>query len=334
MPKRLFSGDRAWKSDKIAALREESRAEYAWIYSLALCDGTFECDPKKIWAECYATVRQIDGRGGWTVGKVRELLDELTQVGLLLTQTDEQGKTWGYWYKCEDCLPPRSEWHKHQRGKGYLFSELANGSPIASHTLANGSPGFGLDLGRVGDGKGADQKSSALAALLPDSIIEEKLKPQAEGVDHNGRKRGEPGYFEKGQYLGTDPKKINNKHISKVWQSFKKESAFAVYPSKYPEKWESLVAQVSLDIIMPAFQLWCVEEGARSTTRCPAGDFSSVANKYMQMIIAPAAVKPVTSQADIDAAKVRAKAAHFEQWGLDANGNLPKSEEEPGADQF
>lgn len=340
--KRLIS-DNIWLSDKIGAMTDDGmRAEYLWLYTLALCDGTFECDPKKIWARCYAPQRDMSI---WTLTRVSALIDELDRVGLLVRRADPEGKVWAKWVGCDEFLPPRSEWHKHKRGKGFLFDEEtaqnvasqapAISLPSASAPPANGSQGFGLGLGlgRVGEGRGDDAGASSLADLLPDSIVEER-KPRPDGADHNGRKKGDPGFYERGQYHGTDPKKINNRLIAKVWQSVKKESAFAIYPSKFPEKWEALVSQVSVDIIIPAFELWCMEEGLRSTTRCPAGDFSRVAEKYTQMIIAPAAVKPVTSQADIDAAKVRAKLAHFEQWGLDVNGNVPKSEEEPGADQF
>lgn len=315
MPKRLFS-DKAWASDKLAAVQEDFRAEYAWIYSLALCDGTFEADPKKVWSSCYAPIRQTAKRGAWTVAKVAELLDEFTQKGLLQTRIDSDGKLWGKWTNCEDCLPPRCDWHKHQRGKGFLFEQPANGQLLPSHWLAQRRQGVGFGLGN-GNGDGA----GAVSSLLPDADEADEAKKLQENtlVDINGRKRGEAGFFCKNQYariVGTDPKAIH-RQIAKSWQKFgPSEKATAYYPSKYPERWELLCDQHGADVLIPAFELWCVEEGARLGGTCPAGEFVKNPDIWVLKIIKPRNIKPALTQETIDRTNAVANAIHESVWAV------------------
>lgn len=126
--KRMFNGDRAWHSTKIRQLPERYRAEYAWLYSIALADGTFECDPQTVFSLVYS-----DARGGsWSVQKVEKLLEALREAGLLLVAKDPQGKDWGYWVGCESELPSESERYKYKTGKPYLFhSSNGTGTTIA-----------------------------------------------------------------------------------------------------------------------------------------------------------------------------------------------------------
>lgn len=312
MPKRLFS-DKAWKSDKIRALPEKYRAEYAWIYSMALCDGTFECDAHKVWAACYATVRS-GGRYGWTSEKVDEMLLAFELAGLLQRCYDSEGKVWGKWTNCEDCLPARCDWHKHQRGKGFLFE-----GPAIIRPLANQSPshrpqgvGFGSDLEQE------QELTQGAAAGKPTRVnMAEFLPADGErlpiGEDRNGRRKGDTGYFERGQYYGTSPKDVH-KQIATAWRKLKEsDGAYAEYPSKFPERWERLCDTLSVDIIVPAFELWFQHEGQYSNScRFPADEFAKVVSKYSEMIIPTKAARPkmtaeISVASDVLAAKRRAE---------------------------
>src|SRR2546427_8448781 len=42
MPKRVLDFDALWSSDKLAACAPWAQAEYAWLYGLADCNGSFE----------------------------------------------------------------------------------------------------------------------------------------------------------------------------------------------------------------------------------------------------------------------------------------------------
>ncbi len=115
---RLFS-ESAWKSEKIDKIEPvQWRAEYAWLYSIALADGTFEAAPKLVWSAAYAHARP-----DWDSSKVGELLDELERVGLLERATDENGKVWGHWVGSEPFLPSpeRIKKSRYKVGRGDLF---------------------------------------------------------------------------------------------------------------------------------------------------------------------------------------------------------------------
>jgi len=95
MSKRIIS-DVTWKSKKVRSIQPpEYRPEYAWIMPVVEDNGVFEYDPDKLWSEAYALARP-----GWTPERVKELLDELIRVGLLLP-FEAQGKTWCYLVGCD-----------------------------------------------------------------------------------------------------------------------------------------------------------------------------------------------------------------------------------------
>jgi hypothetical protein len=96
---RVFN-EAAWKSDKVFSIQPvEWRAEYAWLYSIALADGTFEASSRLVWLAAYASVRP-----DWDQDKVARLLDELERVGLLQRASAEDGKVWGRWVGSEKFL--------------------------------------------------------------------------------------------------------------------------------------------------------------------------------------------------------------------------------------
>lgn len=106
MPTRLFNGEKAWGSAKIARLPEEMKAEYAWMHPIALDDGSFEADPVVVWRAAYAGHRRKNA------AEVGEILDEFARRKLLFRWLqvgqrampyavdfagNHQGTIWGFW---------------------------------------------------------------------------------------------------------------------------------------------------------------------------------------------------------------------------------------------
>lgn len=127
-------------------------------------------------------------------------------------------------------------------------------------------------------------------------------------------KKGDPGYFHRGQYPGTKAKVIFG-YISKVWTRFKGEAAFARYPSKYPESWEELCGK-SGDLIVPAFELWCVEHGVHTNTQWPTADFVKVAEKFMAKVLPLNVIQPEVTPEQIDAADKQFIQQHEKRWAV------------------
>ena len=93
MPKRVVDGLGIWRSDKIARIEPQwIRAEYANWVPLAMANGVFECNPRRIWAEIYSY-----NRPAITPEIVElEILPAFQRVALIFTWTDGCGKQWGY----------------------------------------------------------------------------------------------------------------------------------------------------------------------------------------------------------------------------------------------
>lgn len=92
MPKRVIDGEGLWLSNKLRQVPEQYRAEYANLIPLALANGTFECDPRKVWARVY-----IYNRPSVTLQVVEELLDSFERAKMLFRWQAEDGAIWGYW---------------------------------------------------------------------------------------------------------------------------------------------------------------------------------------------------------------------------------------------
>lgn len=109
----MIDGDALWRSDKLAQVQPpEFRAEYANLIPLALADGTFECNPRRVWADVYSYNRpDID------VHLVEKILNEFESVGLL-TRIEKNGKIWGYWNGIESRLPSESTRDRYKNGVG------------------------------------------------------------------------------------------------------------------------------------------------------------------------------------------------------------------------
>lgn len=162
MPKRVVDGDRIWDSDKLRNLRESwMKPEYANLLPLALANGTFEADPRRVWSKVYSYNRQEV-----TVEQVGQLLDELERVRMLFRWNDgTTGKQWGYFVGIDKPgrLPPASRVRSGHEILGptppmlmveqFLRESLTAGEPVASQTVLDGSLGFGSGIG-FGSGSG------------------------------------------------------------------------------------------------------------------------------------------------------------------------------------
>src|SRR5712664_824023 len=92
MPKRVLDGEALWLSNKLLQIPEQYRAEYANLIPLALANGTFECDARKVWARVY-----IYNRPSVTLQAVEEMLEAFEQAKMLFRWQAEDGSKWGYW---------------------------------------------------------------------------------------------------------------------------------------------------------------------------------------------------------------------------------------------
>ncbi len=156
MPKRIVDGEGIWSSQRIAKVEPAwVRAEVPWLLPLSLANGVFECEPRQIWARCYACVRP-----NVAPEDVVAILNSLVEAGILYPWVDEHAKTWGTWYGLrgkgkEGRLPPLSRrGEKEQRHERIgpeptpeISEALERGQPMASRWLPNGCLGLGLGLG-------------------------------------------------------------------------------------------------------------------------------------------------------------------------------------------
>jgi hypothetical protein len=171
MHKRIVDGDGIWQSDKIAQVQPPAfRAEFANLIPLATANGTFEVEPRRIWATVYSF-----NRPDITPEDTNRILDEFERVKLLFRWTEAStGKRWGYWVGIEKAgrLPAESRRGTHEAigpeppkdqlqaflghsAETLVEDQLANGN----HAEANGQPdGTGLCLGLgvgLASGKGS-----------------------------------------------------------------------------------------------------------------------------------------------------------------------------------
>jgi hypothetical protein len=78
MNKRILDGTGVWKSDRIARIQPEwIRAEYANWIPLALANGRFEADARRIWATVYSY-----NRPDISLDDAEEIRREFCRVGL------------------------------------------------------------------------------------------------------------------------------------------------------------------------------------------------------------------------------------------------------------
>jgi hypothetical protein len=104
MPKRVLDFDALWSSDKLAACAPWAQAEYAWLYGLADCNGSFEMtNLRVIWGRVAAI------RHALTLERLEQVFAEFIAHGLLFTW-ESGGKRYGHWTGSDQPgrLPPPS----------------------------------------------------------------------------------------------------------------------------------------------------------------------------------------------------------------------------------
>ena len=152
MPTRMIDGDALWRSDKLSKVEPPPyRAEYANLIPLALADGYFECNPRRVWADVYSY-----NRSDITVQIVEDILDEFERVGLLSRKSDEKGKVWGFWTGIESRLPCESQRDRYKQGKPNGINVVAV-SGQHPDTILNGLDWIGKD--RIGKESATDADS-------------------------------------------------------------------------------------------------------------------------------------------------------------------------------
>lgn len=252
----MIDGEALWRSDKLNKVEPiEFRAEYANLLPLALGDGTFEANPRRVWADVYSY-----NRPDITLELVEEILSEFERVGILVRKTDENGKIWGLWVGIESRLPSESTRDRYKTGKSNLFSNIVSEKQYREDVATESRPNRDrvmLGLDRIGLDMNRSESISA------DDI---------------------PGRFVAGMYPNKNPKKLH-KSIVEIWQKHRGPSAVARYPSRFPERWNELCENHSGDIIVPAFELWTVEEGMFIETDYPVTNFLKSASAYMERVV-------------------------------------------------
>jgi hypothetical protein len=174
MAKRVVDGEGIWRSEKIARVQPPSfRAEYTNLLPLANANGTFECDPRRIWSQVYSF-----NRPDITEQNVREILDEFDRTGLLFRFCEENtGKMWGFWIGIDrpGRLPSASRLKNRHEILGPTPPQEALQKYVASHRLANGQPmaalGFGLGFGLGSGSSEAKNASDSSCPASPDEGV-------------------------------------------------------------------------------------------------------------------------------------------------------------------
>jgi hypothetical protein len=156
MPKRVIDGEGLWRSDKLTQVQPPGfRSEYANLLPLALANGVFEANARRIWSTVYSY-----NRPEITLEHVNQILAEFERVKLLFRWTDPQSvKVWGYWIGIDKPgrLPAPSRLRQGHEILGpeppselvqdFLSNGEQDGQPLASQPLAHGSIGFGSCIG-------------------------------------------------------------------------------------------------------------------------------------------------------------------------------------------
>lgn len=179
MPKRIVHGEGIWNSDKLGLIEPLwVRPEYANLIPLALANGVFEVNSKKIWATVYAY-----NRPEITVERVEEMFACFEKVGLLFKWVDPaSGKSWGFWVGIDKAgrLPSASRLKKGHDSLGPVppleaLREYKNQTG-ANQWPTNGQVGFGSGLGS-GNTTGSDANASDESIL--NSTASEQASPEA-----------------------------------------------------------------------------------------------------------------------------------------------------------
>lgn len=161
MPSRIVDGDALWRSDKLNQVEPPSfRAEYANMIPLALADGSFECNPRRVWADVYSY-----NRSDISLEDVESILAEFERVGLLRLRSDEKGKVWGFWVGIEKRLPCDAHKNRYRQGNGNMFNSLDGAGTTSGYAPEEVRPRVSevLVLDKSKSGSGVEHNFSNIA---------------------------------------------------------------------------------------------------------------------------------------------------------------------------
>lgn len=213
MPKRIIDGEAMWTSTKLEACPEWVRVEYAWLYPLADCNGSFEISSiTAIWRLVYTI------RPHFSCPRLREALAHLEANGLLFTW-EANGKRYAHWTNSDrpGRLPRPADRYKYERLAPpvpadklaeFLSKQQNSISPQQRDNSAiKARMGFGVGVGvglGVGSGggegfgfgapKGAAQPTAATPAAAsppPSETIKTKKTEPAHVLDPDESLRAE-----------------------------------------------------------------------------------------------------------------------------------------------
>src|SRR3989442_10811654 len=146
MPKRVLDFDALWSSDKLAACAPWAQAEYAWLYGLADCNGSFELtNLRVIWGRVAAI------RHALTLQRLEQVFAEFIARGLLFTW-EAGGKRYGHWTGSDQPgrLPPPS-WRARLERLAPPAPEAGLAAFPAQFSQSKIAPGEGAPPAAFGD---------------------------------------------------------------------------------------------------------------------------------------------------------------------------------------
>ena len=215
MPKRVVDGEAIATSFKIRRIQEEWRIHYPYLLTLALANGTFECDPEVIWAKRYAIFMP-----SMTKEHVAEMIRAFEGADLLRTWRDKEGRLCGWWVGINKPgrLPPKSRLKRHEEALGPELPRAVLSQPTCNLTaghqvesvgavqdgaqetptehVRNTSCGLGLGLG-LGEENGAPlvgQNAEAKTGTVEAPVFE-GARLRISNSDHE-RLQSEFGWFD------------------------------------------------------------------------------------------------------------------------------------------
>lgn len=313
MPRRILNGEKLWNSSKLAQLPDHYAIVYAYLYPLALADGTFEADPEEVFVRAFAR------RKTWKVEDVEKILAAFERVGVLERRTAPDGKVWGKWTASEKELPTenRIDALNLAIGKGHLFNTKDLPTTQELHSTCVGTTQQ-LHSEGVREGKGRE-------GLVPSNLPAMRIVEEAFIEAHSEIEKGIVSHVEITQ-AGRDPTKLYS-IITEVWSNN--------YPGavcKKPHKrgwawWSDECAATPPETLIRAFTLWAQQYGD-SKNDVPIYTFLKEINLWRDKVIEEKKGQVAPEQTEVEK---QAEAAAIEAWRLDHIE--PKTTEELLAEQ-
>jgi hypothetical protein len=215
--KRILDGGGLWKSDKLARMQPEwMRAEYANWIPLALANGVFEADTRRIWAMAYSY-----NRPDISFDDAEDIKRELCRVGLLFLWFDDgTGKVWGYFTGIEKPgrLPSKSRLDKKHEPIGPTpapdafrsYIELTRSKPLNAALVSQWLPrlwvwywfwswfwkGIACFARSVAFGAGCVSRCARLLERQPRNSPEALKLTKGRVAKIAARVKADPGFFE------------------------------------------------------------------------------------------------------------------------------------------